>query len=338
MRFYLGSYTRLGGPGIAVCSYEGGRMRALATEALPNATYVILNKSRNRLYAISSEPVARADGGSAAAYAVEGDTLRLLSRRDTVGNGPCHLYLSRDERFLYTANYQGGSLSVFPIEADGSLGPCVQHIEHAGRGPHPTRQTAAHVHQVTFIPGADLLCAVDLGLDAVVTYAQDPQTGLLNPHDRLDVPGGLGPRHLLHGEGGVAWLAHELGSAVSVIRRGGGVWRVEQTISTLPPGYAEETTVAAVRRTKDGKRLLVSNRGHNSIAVFPIGANGELAPPAIYPTGDDLPRDFEIVDDETLIVAHQNGLVHAMRLSEGGLCARDTLDIRAAVCVCLDRA
>ena len=45
--------------------------------------------------------------------------LTLLNSQ-LVGEGaPCYIRVSPNGRFLLTANYMGGSISVFPIEKDG---------------------------------------------------------------------------------------------------------------------------------------------------------------------------------------------------------------------------
>ncbi len=335
MDFFVGTYTRMGGPGIAACSLDADKLALRYTEELPNPTYVILNAKQDRLYAVSSDSASGGPGGSAAAYAIKAGGLQLLARHDTVGAGPCHLCLSADERFLYTANYGSGSLSVFPVGANGAIGGQIQHIQHEGKSVHPTRQTGPHAHQVTFIPGTSLLCAIDLGLDAVMVYEQAPKTGLLTLHDRLEVEPGLGPRHVEYGRDGVAFLLHELGNQVSVIVRDGAQWTTRQTIPMLPEGYDQPNTAAAVRLSADGKRLFASNRGHDSIAVYDVAADHTLALVGIYSTGGGGPRDFVLLDDRTLLIAHQDGDVRLASFNPAtGIQTLDILSMGGAVCVC----
>lgn len=335
MDFFAGTYTRMGGPGIAACSLEAGKLELKVTELLPNPTYLILNAKQDRLYSTSSDSASGAPGGSAAAFAIEAGALRLLSRHDTAGEGPCHLCLSADERFLYIANYYSGSLAVFPVGENGAIDERIQLIQHEGKGVHPTRQTGPHAHQVTFIPGTSLLCAVDLGLDAVMVYEQNPGTGLLTLHDRLDVEPGLGPRHLAYGQGGVAFLLYELGNKVSVIAREGARWTVRQTLPMLPEGYDLPSTAAAVRLSADGNRLFASNRGHDSLAVYEVAPDNALTLTGIYPTGGGSPRDFVLLDDRTLLIAHQGGDVRLAHFDPAkGIETLDILSIPGAVCVC----
>ena len=330
MRFYLGTYTRLGGPGVACGELRGDNgMRVLSSACLENPTYAIANARHDRLFCVSSAPASGETGGSAASFALSGGEMALLSRQNALGEGPCHLCLSPDERFLYLANYPSGSISAFPVDADGRLGALLQLVQHEGHGPNPDRQEGPHAHQVVFLPEENALCCVDLGADALFTYAQDRDTGRLTLNDRFALPAGYGPRHLARGEGNLFYLAHELKSAVSVLRRANGQWTLLETHSTLPAPRADNT-VAAVRVFEG--RVMVSNRGHDSIAVFAI--EGErLRPLGIFPTPGPVPRDFYPLKDGRVLIAHQEGDVTLARLAEDGFIPLSHLDVRGAVCV-----
>ena len=58
--------------------------------------------------------------------------------------------------------------------------------------------------------------------------------------------------------------------------------------------FNEKNTAAAIRIHND--RLYVSNRGHNSIAVFKINGK-ELVLEEIFSCGGEGPRDFDIFED-----------------------------------------
>jgi 6-phosphogluconolactonase len=335
MFFFVGTYTRMGGPGIAACALTGNELQLLDTAFIPNPTYVILSGNQKTLYAGSSDAVDGTEGGSIAAYQVDGSKLTLKSRHNTGSAGPCFQCLSADERFLYTANYHAGSLTVFPTTPDG-LGERIQLIRHEGKGPHPTRQQGPHVHQVSFIPGTNLLCVVDLGLDALIMYAQDPATGLLTLAGRLDCTPGSGPRHIIYGQNGMIYLANELGNTVSVMKRVGDSAELVclQTLPTLPDGWSGESTCAAIRI--DEQYVYVSNRGHDSLAIFRFGPDGLLALAGIYKTGNGIPRDFILLGNGRILVAHQAGDISLLQWTPGQEMVRlsEPLPIGGAVCVC----
>lgn len=305
MKFFVGSYTRLGGPGIALCELQDENMRLLEVSSeLADPSYVILSADQNTLYAASGSSANGEEGGSVAAYDVSDGRLNYVCRQSTLGVSTCHLTLSPDERFLYAASYFTGSIAVFPVSG-AHISPRVQLILHEGTGPNAERQEHAHAHFVTFdSKDESLLYAVDLGMDAVMIYRQNRETGLLTLHDRVDVPSGMGPRHLaFHPDGDMMYVAHELGNAVSSFRRTSDGWKLLDTLSTLPDGWEGESYVAAIRVA--GNRLFVSNRGHDSLAVYQIALDGSLSPIGVYSTMGRWPRDFVILPDGDVLVAHQ---------------------------------
>ena len=79
--------------------------------------------------------------------------------------------------------------------------------------------------------------------------------------------------------------------------------------STIPRDFDGESKLAAVRLSHDGKHLYISNRGHDSIAMFEVLKDGRsLRSIEIQPSYDAFPRDFNITEsDNYLICAHQEG-------------------------------
>ena len=334
MKFYVGDYTRLGGPGVCLCELEGDALRFLCKGdvCVNDPTYVILSRDKKTLYATSGTSCDGENTGSIATYDVSCGDLRFTGMHSTGGTATCHLTLDNAERFLYAANYMSGSLSVFPVE-NGRLLPRIQLIEHEGHGPNEKRQERAHVHFVAFHPEDGRLYAVDLGIDAVMIYRADPETGLLTLDERVDVPAGLGPRHLIFKDD-MMYVAHELGGAVSAFRRAESGWKLEQTLSTLPEDWQGENTVAAIRIFSD--KLYVSNRGHNSIAEYRLLENGLLERARIFTVFGDFPRDFVVLDDGRILVANQeSGDVRLLDPSSDAVRQiGEPLPVGGAVCIC----
>ncbi|MDD6873883.1 MAG: beta-propeller fold lactonase family protein, partial [Clostridiales bacterium] len=147
MKFYVGDYTRLGGPGVCLCELEDDALRFLCKGdvCVNEPTYVILSRDKKTLYATSGTSCDGESTGSIATYDVSHGDLRFTGMHSTGGTATCHLTLDKAERFLYAANYLSGSLSVFPVE-NGRVLPRIQLIEHEGHGPNEKRQERAHVH------------------------------------------------------------------------------------------------------------------------------------------------------------------------------------------------
>ncbi len=339
MKFLVGNYTSLGGPGVALCELENNALRLLDTNPdIGDPTYVILSADQKTVYASGSDE----NGGAVAAFDLSDGLLRFVSKQPTFGNAACHLTLSPDERYLYVANYLTGNLAVFPVSGT-AIGACIQLIQHEGSGPFPGRQECAHLHFVSFDPEDELLLyAVDLGMDAVMIYRQDPKTGLLTAQERIDAEAGLGPRHLIFHGADRMYLAHELGNMVSAYQRTNAGWKLIHTLPTLPGDWQGANTVAAIR-IQNG-RLYVSNRGHDSLAVYEITSSGALSPVGVYPTMGRTPRDFQLLADGRILVAHQDSgdvslLAFGSNAGEQGegcsltqLC--EPLPLPGAVCIC----
>jgi 6-phosphogluconolactonase len=117
-----------------------------------------------------------------------------------------------------------------------------------------------------------------------------------------------------------------------------GVLKEVQTLSTLPKGYTGDTSTAEVQVHPSGKFLYGSNRGHDSIAVFAIEANGMLRYVENTPTGGSTPRNFGISPDgKYLLAANQqtnNVVVFRIDPKSGRLTSTgNTLEVPSPVCV-----
>ena len=308
MKFYVGTYTHLGGPGVVACELENETLRlvAKADTDLTDPIYIILTRDQKTILVTTATPSDGEAGESLATFDVTGDVPRLTSIHSTAGLASCHVTLSPDERFAYVASYSSGSLSVFPFE-NGVVGKRIQDIRHEGHSVNPQRQEMAHAHFVAFNPDDGRLYCCDLGLDAVMVYEQDPQTGLLALYEKVSVPEGMGPRHLAF-LGDMMYVADELGGAVSVFRRRESfaehAWEYVETVSTLPEGAGSEGAVAAIRL--DESRLFVSNRENDSIAEFSYVLGGRLRLERTFSVFGSFPRDFYVLPGRRILVANQN--------------------------------
>ena len=323
MRFYTGSYTRMGGPGVGVCRWENGQLSMVnAYHDLNDTTFVILSHDQRILYAVGSLP--ETGESAAASYRVAGDSLELLSCRAAAGKAACHQAESADGRFLYVANYLTGSVSVFPVD-DGVLGERIQLVEHTGCGPNTARQECAHTHQCTFRPGTNELFVCDLGIDKVMAYDQNTETGLLSLKEEIAMPGGMGPRHLVFADPDHFYVTGELDNVVRYVVNDKG-WKIIGEMSTLPAEWKGENTSAAIRLHEGA--LWVSNRDHDSLCKIELGKNGEMLSNSWTFTGGKIPRDFMFVPDGILF-AHQGG---------GGVIASTgaSIPMDGAVCICPD--
>lgn len=319
MTIYLGCYTDEAHPkGLKILELEeeSGAMSVVAEYPVANALYQTLSADGKCLYSCTGEGLASFKlVGRAVHSAPSGGvgTRRntILAQVDSVklGNCVCHVAAMPDGKRVVFADYLGGFAGSVDVE-DGKFGNPVIH-RHSGSGPNLPRQDKAHCHQAIPTPDEKGYCVVDLGLDQIVEY----------PSGRVfdTSPAGAGPRHLLFQPNGrLAFLVYELGNLVSSLSwspaDGFGLLDSRPTLtdfhnSIIP--YFHNSTIphssylaAAIRFTPDGKSLVVSNRGENSLAVFDFDeATGKLAFKARTMLPGNWPRDFIFVNDSLALVA-----------------------------------
>ena len=320
--FYVGT-SGAKAPGILRCVLDGktGKISAptVAAEA-KSASYVALSPDAKFLYA-----TAEAAEGAVAAYAVEGDKLRLLNTEASKGKGPTHLVVDAAGRNLVVVNYGSGSTTALPIKADGSFAPATSSIQHVGTGPNAGRQSGPHAHGVYFHPKNGRAYVADLGTDDIFIYRFDAEKGLLTPSKPKSgrVTAGEGPRHLaFHPSGKFAYVNTEMGlNVVAFSVAGNGGLNQIQSLPTLPAGADKKgVSTAEIFVRPDGKTLYVSNRGHDSIAVYTIAPDGKLTLLQHMLGTPATPRGFGLsADGRWLVCAGQkSGTLNAYRIGRDG--------------------
>jgi len=313
---FVGTYTdgKRTGIHLIATDTETGKIHPVSrAHDVANATYLARSRTRPILYATQGLS-ARGPGarrGSVATYRIEGDTLTPLSQRPVGGTVPCHLSLDPGETALAFAEYTNAVSGVFELTPDGDLAdtPPVT-VTHAGSGPDADRQEKAHAHCATVTPDGRFLCIADLGMDRVLAYDWIRRREGLLPVPALTITsaGGAGPRHLVfHPNGRLAFLLHELDNTVTALRYTGESFIPVQTRRTLPVGFRAFSKAAAIKLSADGRFLLASNRGHDSIAAFAVDSDtGRLDPLARSRLVGAFPRDFAFVPGEAFIlVGHE---------------------------------
>jgi 6-phosphogluconolactonase len=312
LRFYVGTYTKTGSKGIYTVTLDpatGALAEPVVAAEAGNPTYVAVAPDRALLFAVADREAM------AAAYAVDPGTgrLRALPALPSPATGStCYVAVDRARRVLVAAHYHQATIGALAIRPDGSLGP-PQVIAHSGHGVDPVRQAGAHVHSAVIAPDSRFVLVCDLGLDRIYTYRLDldrAQLAASEPPFLATAPAS-GPRHLtFSADGRRAYVTNELANTVSAYDydAGRGVLTHRQTRSTLPPGFTGQNTAAEIALHGSGRFLYASNRGHDSLAVFPVdAASGQLGAPAFFPAGGRTPRGFALsADSRWLLCGHQD--------------------------------
>lgn len=302
--------------GILSCPYQAGvigPMRLLARTR--NPSFLALSAGGRHLYAVNETIEFEGEpGGGVTAFArdTRSGSLTLLNSCSSGGVEPAHLELDPSGRFLVVANYRSGSVAVFGLEDDGSIGPMTDHVQHEGSSVHPVRQTGPHAHMIMFDPATGDLLVPDLGLDAVLGYELSDEGKLAErPDRRIAMAAGAGPRHLaFHPGGDYLLLVNELDNTVVVLCRAEHGFVTTDIASTLPAGFRGHSQAAAIRVSPSGRSVLVSNRGMDSdtIALFRFDVErGKLELADLAPAGGREPREFIFASDgRFVLVADQD--------------------------------
>jgi YVTN family beta-propeller protein len=250
--------------------------------------------------------VAELDEGHVAAFRPDGTPLGSLP---TGGASPCHLAVT--DGFVLSANYNGGSVSVFALDAEGGLTSRTDLVQHSGSSVHPERQSAPHAHQVT-VQGSTVH-VVDLGLDEIVHYELTAEGTLARQRVTSAAPLGSGPRHLVLHPDGRVFVANELMSTVATYGPDFGVLDVQPSVLVPPAG---DNLPSELLISPDGTRLYVANRGNDTITTFAIGDAG-LSPLDEVSTGGTWPRHFTLIDGALVVANQHSDTVTLLELDPG---------------------
>lgn len=344
---FVGTYTR--GPSKGIYAYRfdtgSGKLKPLGVAAeTMNPSFLIDDPHHRFLYAVNE---GGQGGNAVSAFSIDAQTgkLAFLNQVPSNGSGPCHLALDHTGRWLAVANYNNGTMALYPVHEDGRIGEAVKVEKHEGSSVNPARQKGPHAHEVVFSPDNRFLLLADLGLDKIFVYRFDAAKGTLTPNDPAfaQVPPGSGVRHMaFHPNGRVLYAIEEMGSSITAFHYdpAKGVLRDFQNISTLPENFKGNSSGAEIAVNRKGTVVYGSNRGNDTIAVFNIDAvKFTLTAVDHAPVLGKTPRHFAL--DPTgayLLAANQDSndiTMFKVQASTGQLqpASRVVTDVAMPVCV-----
>ena len=243
-----------------------------------------------------------------------GMTIQMTADRRQTGADPCFVMHYAEQylgAYMMTADYSGGSVSVFPI-ANGQIGKRVEQICFEGRGPVEGRQESSHIHQLKAVPSAEgYILASDLGADVIRLLktcrgegsSENPGTLELTHVEDIECPAGSGPRHMeFSADGRMLYCIAELSGEVLAYKVSGKkkpTFKLEQRIQ------ADEVNAggsADIHIHPSGQWLYTSHRLENDgISIFKVLKNGKLEKIGYAHTGRH-PRNFMITPDGKLLI------------------------------------
>lgn len=304
---------------------ETGRGKAI------NSSYAVGGRKADGTYIYAVSETGEESGVYSFKADGESGRIDMTGEKYNAGTDPCFAMLYKD-KYMLTADYSGGSISVFPIR-NGAVGDMCQKLTFSGSGPVKERQESPHIHQVRQLPSIegindDYILATDLGADVirviyVSTVCSEEEDGILLTHIKdIPCPGGSGPRHMeFSKDGEILYCLGELSGEVMAYeissKDGKPQFELKQRI------MADEVNAggsADIHLHPSGKWLYTSHRLDNDgIAIFSIKEDGTLEKTGYNKTARH-PRNFMISDDGAimLVACLNDRVIQVFRISDDG--------------------
>lgn len=311
---------------VASCVREGGIFRyrlldngeAERISRIDMPSPMFFEVDGDKLWAVMRSPFEESGNSGIAAFDVRTGK-QLTETVSTMGDVGCHIAVDGED--IYCANYISGS--VFKS-------PDVLHV-HNGHGVNSQRQEAPHVHSVFFSPDKKYVLSCDLGLDTVFVYDRN-----LNLVSSARVPDGSGARHIVFSkDGDYVYCINEMSATVSVFGYGDGELTYIRDVSAKPVGFTGQGKGAAIKLSSNGKRMYVTERGSESIAVFDVCHDILTRIGEISSYGKE-PRDFTLLANGRF-AACANQFSDSVSIyavdSEGMLSYISSFALQAPICV-----
>ena len=300
----VGTYTNAGSEGIYSLRFNqsNAEWQLLDSAHVSNPSFLAIDPARALIYSVSE------DGGPKDALVLlalnpSTGAMQLKGSWETKGAAPC--YVSFSPHAAVTANYTGGSLSLFPLDDQGVPAPLEALFPGECTHSDPERQEAPHVHCAHFSPDGRYLFATDFSSDRLLRFAVNETTPLLlQPQVAATIEAGSGPRHLTFApDGRHAYLISELSGMVHCFdyQADRGELTLKQVIET---DSVHARGSAHILLSPDGRFLYASNRlEHEGIAIFAVSPTDGTLTPAGYQLTGRHPRHFALTPNGRYLLA-----------------------------------
>lgn len=311
----VGTYTNAGrSAGIHWISWDTATKQAItkSVTAVADPSYLCISNNKKYIYTVSEYNNEKAAVHS---YKLKQKEYRLAETeiQEALGAAPCYISVTKNNRFAFIANYNGGSVTVFPIQKNGALGAAAQRIQQKGSSINTARQEKSHAHAAVISKDGRFLFVQNLGTDKLSAYRLDinakkrPLSS--KPVAVWKAKPGSGPRHIcFHPTKSIVYSVNELYATVSVLFFDGKKFKQRQELSLPDTGFSGKNGAADIHISADGKFLYASNRGDaNTISIFKVDKKGLLEKIAVQSTLGKTPRNFSLdPSGKFLLVANQN--------------------------------
>lgn len=342
MYLLVGTYTAGESEGIYVYQFDtiSGYSKYKSMAKIANPSFLALSKNEKYVYSVT-ENGDKTAAANAFSFDKQKGELKLINTQQTGGADPCYITIDNEGKHVVTANYTGGSITIFETKDDGSLTAATDVVTFSGKGMDSKRQNKPHLHCVQFSPDQKYLFADDLGTDKIhkfeVNQANPGKFLKVGTPSSFKIKDGSGPRHLeFHPNGKYAYLITELSGDVVAFNYNDGNLNEIQTIKA---DTLNAQGSADIHISPNGKFLYASNRlKGDGIAVFSINQTDGILTKVGYQETGIHPRNFVITPNGKYLLSasRDNNVIQIFEIDPtSGLLVDTYKDIQLDMPVCL---
>ena len=302
LRILVGTYTEnTPSEGVYLYSFDQETAQAvlLDTAKAGNPSFVIPSPDRRFAYGVAEYGDGRQ---GACSFRLGDDTVDFLNWQPSSGNAtgadPCNILYWNGR--IITANYTGGSVSVFPVGEGGLLEPMQEEfsLDWSYDSQFAARhlpEVVSNMHCAVVSPDGKYLFVTDLGAECIhrFTLSEDRVLGDHVISHRFPRVSRTGPRHMVFSDDGrFAYLLSEIGDQLTVFRyRDGQLEAVHSVKAYKGHGHGS----ADIHLSPDGRFLYTSHRlKEDGISVFSVNpSTGRVKRVGFTATGPH-PRNFAV--------------------------------------------
>ncbi len=341
----IGTYTEQSlSDGMYVYRFNqrSGASRLVGDVHAGNPSFLAINDNGNRVYAVSEYDDGRQGIGAFTLDVADGKLKPVgfqkcgtkATRIDNLmpGAAPCNVMLYGGH--VVTSNYNGGDISVFPVNDDGGIAPESQYFDMY----REQNDVASHIHCCQMTHDKKYMLANDLGNDCIWRFSVDSGKEFLSsPVVAYQAPKGTGPRHLVFNrEGSVAYLVGELDGSVTVLAYKEGTLRELQRIQASKTRTAGS---ADIHLSPDGRFLYASHRlTDEGLSVFAVDQHSGLLTKVGFQSTAAHPRNFAITPNGrfVLVACRDSNVIQVYRRNlKTGMLTDTGKDISLGKPVCI---
>jgi 6-phosphogluconolactonase len=267
--------------------------------AVASPSFLALHPSQPVLYAVSER--------AALVHAYRFDssgTLHALGAAGIASSAACHVAVAPDGAFLVVSCWGDGSVLLFELEPDGSLGE--PHSAPASVDPYgEERQSRAHS---CLMLGSGRFVTAEMGHDLLRCWSFGADHGL-ESRGTVTLPHGCGPRHFARSSTGIVYVDTEYSAEVIMLAPAGQWLELRGSFPVSAGGVRPGDSVAEICLDLAEQHLYVGVRGSDVICKLALDADGVPSPLEEIPCGGAWPR-HHCIDGDQLVVALEHS--HAL--------------------------